>query len=156
MAVLIDNLQDEVQLEAGLEELVEKVVLAVLGQEGRPEGAEVSVVFTDDAYIRELNSQYRGLDCPTDVLSFAQLEGDPMPGPAEEDLLGDVVISLPTALRQGEEYGHGLRREVAYLTAHGVLHLLGYDHQDEAGRALMRQKEEAALARLGLERAIGM
>ncbi len=152
MAVLINNLQEEVPLEPGLESLVEKVVLAVLDQEGCREETEVSVVFTDDDYIRRLNRQYRGVDSPTDVLSFAQHEGEPMPDTGGEDLLGDVVISLQAADRQAREYGHGLRREVAYLAAHGVLHLLGYDHQDEGGRAAMRAKEEAALARLGLGR----
>ncbi len=152
MAVLISNLREEDPLDPDLESLVERAALAVLEQEGFRQDAEVSVLLADDQYIRELNKQYRGVDKPTDVLSFAQNEGDPMPGPGEEDLLGDVVISLQTAARQGEEYGHGLRREVAYLTAHGVLHLLGYDHQDEESRSLMREKEEAALARLGLGR----
>ncbi|MFZ5633567.1 MAG: rRNA maturation RNase YbeY [Bacillota bacterium] len=150
MAVLISNLQEEVTLGGDLESLVEKAALAVLAREGCPDSAEVSVLLTDDRYIRELNKKYRGIDRPTDVLSFAQHEGDPMPDEGEEDILGDVVISMPAARRQGEEYGHGLRREVAYLTAHGVLHLLGYDHQDEESRAVMREKEEAALAVLGL------
>lgn len=150
--MLINNLQEEVPLDPELESLVEEMVRAVLELEGRREGAEVSVVFTGDDHIRELNRQYRGVDSPTDVLSFAQDEGDPMPDAGDEDLLGDVVVSMPAAARQGEEYGHGLRREVAYLTAHGVLHLLGYDHQDEEGRAAMREREEAALARLGLGR----
>lgn len=150
--MLINNLQEEVPLDPELESLVEEMVRAVLELEGRREGAEVSVVFTGDDHIRELNRQYRGVDSPTDVLSFAQDEGDPMPDTGDEDLLGDVVVSMPAAARQGEEYGHGLRREVAYLTAHGVLHLLGYDHQDEEGRAAMREREEAALARLGLGR----
>lgn len=152
MAVLISNLQEEAPFEADLEELVEKVALAVLKQEGYRDGAEVSLVMTDDDYIRELNSKYRGIDSPTDVLSFAQHEGDPMPDSGGEDLLGDVVISLPAAVRQGEEYGHGLRRELAYLTAHGVLHLLGYDHCDPESTSAMREKEEAALKSLGLNK----
>lgn len=152
MSVLISNLQEEVPFDGDLEALVERVVRAVLEQEGCRDGSEVSLLFTDDSYIRELNRNYRGIDSPTDVLSFALNEGEPMPDEGEEDLLGDVVISLQAALRQGEEYGHGIKREVAYLTAHGVLHLLGYDHQDEESRAVMREKEEAALAALGLER----
>lgn len=152
MAVLISNLQGEVPPGADLEELVEKVVLAILAKEGYPENSEVSILLTDDRYIRELNRDYRGIDSPTDVLSFAQLEGEPMPAQGGEEILGDVVISMPAALRQGEEYGHGLRRELAYLTAHGVLHLLGYDHGDEKERAVMREKEENVLAALGLGR----
>ncbi|MCL6611356.1 MAG: rRNA maturation RNase YbeY [Peptococcaceae bacterium] len=150
MAVLISSLQEEDQLDPELESLVERAALAVLDMEGCREGAEVSVLLTGDDYIRELNRQYRGVDAPTDVLSFAQHEGEQMPDPGGEDILGDVVISLQAAARQGEEYGHGLRRELAYLTAHGILHLLGYDHRDEESRAVMREKEEAALARLGL------
>jgi len=144
MGVLISNLQVEVPLDPELEVLAEKVVLAVLKTEGYPEGAE------GDEYIRELNLEYRGIDNSTDVLSFAQHEGEPMADAGEEDLLGDVVISIQTAIRQGEEYGHGLKRELAYLTAHGVLHLLGYDHDDPDSRAIMREKEELALALLGM------
>jgi probable rRNA maturation factor len=154
MGVIVSSLLEEVPQEAAnyndIMGLVEKVVLTVLTSEGYGEEAEVSVVFTGDSHIRELNMRYRGQDSPTDVLSFALNEGDPMPDPGEEDLLGDVVISLEAAVRQGKEYGHGLRREVAYLAAHGVLHLLGYDHHDEEGRAVMREKEEAALAALGI------
>lgn len=152
MAVLISNLQKVVDVGDGLEDLVEKAVQVVLSIEGHLDSAEVSVVFTDDDYIRELNNQYRSLNCPTDVLSFAQHEGDPMPDAGDEDLLGDVVISLQTAARQGEEYGYGLRREVAYLAVHGILHLLGYDHDDEKNRIVMREREEVALAALGLAR----
>jgi len=150
MAVIVSNLLEEAPLDPELEVLVEKVALAVLNAEGYPEGAEVSLVFTDDEYIKELNLQYRGIDSPTDVLSFAQHEGEPMVDAGEEDLLGDVVISLQAAMRQGEEYGHGMKRELAYLTAHGVLHLLGYDHDDPDGQSVMREKEEAALALLGM------
>jgi probable rRNA maturation factor len=150
MEVIISNMQEEVPFDRNLEVLVEKVALAVMTAGGCPEGAEVSVLITGEEYIRELNRNYRGIDSPTDVLSFAQNEGDPMPDAGEEDLLGDVVISLPAAVRQGEEYGHGLDRELAYLTAHGVLHLLGYDHDSEADRAVMREKEEDALGTLGM------
>lgn len=152
MAVLISNLQEVVDVGDGLAELVEKAVQVVFFLEKQQDSAEVSVVFTDDEYIKELNNQYRNLNCSTDVLSFAQHDGDPMPDAGEEDLLGDVVISLQTAARQGEEYGYGLQREVAYLTVHGLLHLLGYDHNEEEKRVVMREREEVALAALGLAR----
>lgn len=116
--------------------------------------AEVSVVLTDDAYIQQLNHQYRGLDCATDVLSFALNEGDEPPvvdGPAQI-LLGDIVISLDTAARQAQEFGHSLAREVSYLAVHGLLHLLGYDHQEEENRAVMRAQEERILSALALAR----
>ncbi|MCL6639111.1 MAG: rRNA maturation RNase YbeY, partial [Firmicutes bacterium] len=97
--------------------------------------------------------QYRGVDAPTDVLSFAMEEGEFMPGGEDEGvILGDVVISLQAAERQAKEYGHSFRRELAYLTVHGVLHLLGYDHQSEEDRTLMRRKEEEVLTRLGQPR----
>ena len=115
---------------------------------------EVSVVLSTDEYIRELNRQYRGKDCPTDVLSFALNEGEEVEvidGP-EEVLLGDIIISLDTAARQAEEYGHSLERELAYLTVHGMLHLLGYDHMNEEEKQEMRQEEEHILSLLGIQR----
>jgi probable rRNA maturation factor len=116
--------------------------------------AEVSLLFVDDAYIQELNRDYRDKDCATDVLSFALNEGeepDIIDGP-EEMLLGDIVISLETALRQAEEFGHDLERELAYLTVHGMLHLLGFDHEDDADKKIMREKEETVLNLLGFIR----
>lgn len=125
---------------------------------GIEEHVEVSVVFADDEYIRELNHQYRGIDKATDVLSFALDEGeepDVVDGP-EESLLGDIVISLETAIRQAEEFGHSLERELSYLTIHGMLHLTGYDHETPEEKAEMRNQEEFILAELGISRdAIG-
>lgn len=116
--------------------------------------AEVSVVLSDDNYIHQLNRQYRGKDCPTDVLSFALNEGEGpeiIDGPGEV-LLGDIIISLETAARQAEEFGHSLERELAYLTVHGILHLLGYDHVTEVEKKEMRHEEEYVLAFLGINR----
>lgn len=152
MPVLVSNLQEEVAVDDSLTAFLTGVVREVLESEGYGEEAEVSLVFVDDAYIRGLNHQYRGVDSPTDVLSFAMQEGEVLPGEEEEIILGDVVISLQTAGRQAREYGHSFRREVAYLTVHGVLHLLGYDHQDEEERRVMRRKEEEVLSRLNLPR----
>ena len=121
---------------------------------GLGDSDEVSVVFCDDAYIRQLNRDYRGLDKATDVLSFALNEGeepDVNDGPAHH-LLGDIIISLDTAARQAEDYGHTLERELAYLAIHGMLHLLGYDHMDEADQQEMRTEEEYVLTRLGITR----
>jgi probable rRNA maturation factor len=152
MSVLISNLQEKVTVDDDLTGFLAGVAEAVLKSEGYGEEAEVSLVFVDDQYIRSLNFEYRGIDSPTDVLSFAMLEGEAIPGQEEELILGDVVVSLQTACRQAEEYGHSFRREAAYLTAHGVLHLLGYDHQDVDGREEMRRKEEEILAGLGITR----
>lgn len=116
--------------------------------------AEVGVVFADDAYIRELNRDYRGIDASTDVLSFALDEGEEpaVQGGPEESLLGDIVISLETAERQAAEFGHSLEREMAYLTVHGMLHLVGYDHEEEADKTAMRRQEEHILTVLGIAR----
>ena len=152
MSVLVSNLQEKVAVDNNLAEFLAGVTREVIQSEGYGEEAEVSLVFVDDAYIRGLNQQYRGLDNPTDVLSFAMQEGEPVPGEEEELLLGDVVISLQAAERQALEYGHSFRREAAFLTVHGVLHLLGYDHQAEEERLVMRKKEEDVLDRLSLPR----
>jgi len=148
MPVLVNNLQEKVAVDESLTSFLTGVVRTVLANEGYGNEAEVSLVFVDDAYIQGLNQQYRGVNSPTDVLSFAMREGEAIAGEEEEMILGDVVISLQTAERQAEEYSHTFRREVAYLTVHGVLHLLGYDHQDEEERRAMRRKEEEVLSRL--------
>lgn len=137
---------------------MKETVTAVLTEAAKVLGissqAEVGVVFADDAYIRELNRDYRGIDASTDVLSFALDEGEEpeVQGGPEESLLGDIVISLDTAERQAAEFGHSLEREMAYLTVHGMLHLVGYDHEDETDKAAMRRQEEHILAALGIGR----
>lgn len=148
MPVLVNNLQDRVPVEDELEQTLIQVIEGALVEEGVAQEAEVSLVFVDDGYIAMLNRQYRGIDGPTDVLSFAMLEGEQVPGDEAEPMLGDIVISLETALRQAGEFGHSFEREVAYLTVHGVLHLLGYDHMDEASKKRMREKEEKILGRV--------
>ncbi|OPX87072.1 rRNA maturation RNase YbeY [Pelotomaculum sp. PtaB.Bin117] len=150
MPVFVSNQQEEVALDNHLADYLVLVVQEALKDCGYGDDAEVSLVLVNDSYIRDLNLQYRGIDSPTDVLSFAMQEGEVLQG--GEAMLGDLVISLPTARRQAEEYGHSFQREVAYLTIHGVLHLLGYDHQQEDERRIMRQKEEELLVRLNLFR----
>lgn len=118
------------------------------------EQCEVSLVLVDDEYIHELNRDYRGIDRPTDVLSFALNEGEEpevIDGP-EESLLGDIIISLETATRQAIEYNHSLERELAFLTVHGMLHLLGYDHEEENDRQQMREQEEHILLLMEISR----
>ena len=119
-----------------------------------PEEAEVSLMLVDDQRIHDLNLEYRGVDRPTDVLSFAlQEESDEEPDAMfEDDMLGDIVISAERAREQAKEYGHSFEREIVYLAVHGTLHLLGYDHEEELDRQEMRSKEEAVMALLGLER----
>ena len=147
---------------AAAEELLLKVIPAVLEAEGVEVPCEVNVLFTDDEGIHAINLEQREVDRPTDVLSFPMFELEPGEKPTEEDAdpatglvpLGDMVISLERAEEQAAEFGHSVEREVAYLSVHSVLHLLGYDHMDEgAMKAQMREREEAILGQLGITRA---
>lgn len=133
-----------------VEELMEKAARAVLESEKTPP-AELSLHLTDDDGIQTLNRTYRNVDEPTDVLSFG-LGSEDECLPEGTLLLGDVIISLERAREQAETYGHPFEREIAFLVVHGVLHLLGYDHEEDAEREIMRAREEAILAKLGLRR----
>jgi probable rRNA maturation factor len=113
---------------------------------------EISVHLVGDATIRELNAEHRQIDTVTDVLSFPLAEPGFVLPEGEPVHLGDVVISYPRAVAQANEYGHSVEREVAYLVAHGVLHVLGYDHEERSERERMRHKEEEALQPLGFTR----
>ena len=144
-------------------DLLRRVIPAALEAEGVGFPCEVDVLFTDDAGIHAINLEQRGVDAPTDVLSFPMFDLKPGTPPAPEDVeadpgtglvpLGDMVLSLERAEAQGAEFGHGTEREVAYLAVHSVLHLLGYDHLDEGPmKAQMRAREEAILEGLGIGR----
>ena len=156
MSLFVQNLQDKVTFSDETAEVLERVADRALYLARVSLEAEVSLVLVDDQEIKRLNLEYRGIDAPTDVLSFAMLEtGEEEPeilGVEPGLLLGDVVISLETAVRQAEEYGHTLEREICFLAVHGILHLLGYDHQHAEETKVMRQAEETVLADLGLHR----
>jgi probable rRNA maturation factor len=124
--------------------LIERAARLVLDAIGRGD-AELAVSLVDDGAIRELNRRYRGKDAPTDVLSFAQSEGEPL-ACAEPDSLGDVVISVETARRQAERGGWTLDEELHRLLLHGVLHLVGHDHERGGAEARRMQAEERRLA----------
>ncbi|MGN0555423.1 MAG: rRNA maturation RNase YbeY [Candidatus Fimenecus sp.] len=153
--VMIANDQKEVKIPTGVRMLVRRCCHAVLVQENFEGSAEISVTFVDDARIQELNKQHRNIDKATDVLSFPLGENgvyDVNPETGAK-LLGDIVISMERAVAQAEEYGHPLQREVAFLTVHSMLHLLGYDHVNGGLEAVhMREKEESVLTQLGLKR----
>ncbi|NLL52491.1 MAG: rRNA maturation RNase YbeY [Peptococcaceae bacterium] len=123
-----------------------------------PENAEIGLVLVDDNKIQALNKDYRGVDAPTDVLSFAlqeKGEGEPdvlFDSSLADPVLGDIVISVERARAQAEEYGHSFHREIVYLAVHGALHLLGFDHASDEETAVMRSKEEEIMARLNLPR----
>ncbi len=153
--VIITNDQNTVKIPSGMRLLIRRCCNAVLLMEQFEDSAEISVRFVDNEQIKELNGEYRDIDRATDVLSFPLGENgvydhNPASGAA---LLGDIVISMQRAMEQAEEYGHSLDREVAFLTVHSMLHLLGYDHVNGGLEALrMREKEETVLTQLGLKR----
>ena len=124
------------------EKVIRQAASATLGMHGS-QACEVSVLLTNDNAIQSLNRQYRDIDAPTDVLAFAMREGDSEP--LNPHLLGDLVISVPAAQRQADAHNHSLDVELANLTVHGVLHLLGYDHRISADATVMFEKQEAIL-----------
>ena len=151
--VIITNSQKKVQIPTRLRMLVRRCCNAVLKMENFEGAAEISVTFVDNEQIKELNTQYRDKPIETDVLSFpmgsdGKYDIDPNTG---AQILGDVVISMEKALEQSELFGHSFQREVGYLTAHSVLHLLGYDHMEPLEKVHMREKEEHVMDMLGLE-----
>jgi probable rRNA maturation factor len=119
----------------------------------RNTGYEISLTLVDNPSIQKLNKEFRNLDRPTDVLSFALEEGTALAMPQNSvPMLGEIVISAEKALAQAEEYGHSFQREMAFLTVHGMLHLLGYDHQTPAQRKEMEGLQRQILAVLGINR----
>ena len=145
----------------GQRAFIRKVIRTALAAEGVDFPCEVDVRVTSDAGIHEINLEMRGVDRPTDVLSFPAFDLRPgeLPGEAAADVatglvpLGDMCLSLERVQAQAKEYGHSNRRELAYLVVHSVLHLLGYDHLDEGPqKAQMRAREDAILEELGISR----
>ena len=156
MKITVDWSNDQRKRRAGfrLKSLVKSAIRAALENERFPYDPLISVTFTDNEGIREKNREYRGIDAPTDVLSFPMYDfknGEkPLPGEICE--LGDIVLSLERAAEQAEDFGHSYEREVAFLTVHSVLHLLGFDHVNSEEEELeMRQHQRAIMRRLGLE-----
>lgn len=149
-----------------VEETATLVIEAVLKSEGCPFDATVNLLITDNEGIREYNRQYREIDKETDVLSFPNLDFD-APGDfgkvtenkadyfdpdSGELILGDVIVSADKVIEQAENYGHDQKREFAFLVAHSMLHLCGYDHMADVERVVMEEKQEAVLQGLGITR----
>lgn len=148
VTVLIKNDQKKIKMTPDLRRLVKRAVLAVLDFEDFGRRAEVSVTFTDNEGIHALNREYRNVDRPTDVLSFPLSDGEDYDTDGDAVLLGDIVISLERAQTQAEEYGHSFEREVAFLTVHSMLHLLGYDHETspEDERDMFARQDEILIS----------
>ncbi|MGI6705279.1 MAG: rRNA maturation RNase YbeY [Clostridia bacterium] len=162
MTIIIDNWQNKVEVTKEMEALLKGLIQKTLELEGEHAPMEIGIILADNEQIRELNRKHRGIDRETDVLSFPMIEYEDycdseveqfrleemeteMDHDSQEILLGDIVISLEKALQQAEEYGHEIEREIGFLTVHGMLHLLGYDHMEKEDEKIMRQREEEVL-----------
>ncbi|NLF45327.1 MAG: rRNA maturation RNase YbeY [Syntrophomonadaceae bacterium] len=156
MEIMIINQQNIVVYNKDLQHVITNMVNQTARLGRLPKNTEVSILIVDNSYIQELNLIYRNQNKPTDVLSFSMnetLENEPeYESGSEVNLLGDIVISLEQALAQSREYGHSLERELGFLVVHGMLHLLGYDHESEDERKLMRSLEEKVMQEARLER----
>ncbi len=143
MEILIKNQQKIIKLN---QKKIEGIIKKVLQHLKVDEKTEISVLFTDDKFISLLNNKYRGIDKPTDVLSFSLQEGAVKSPEVESDkLLGDIIISVETAQRQADNLKHRIERELAVLLIHGLLHLTGYDHEKDKDYKIMREKESEIL-----------
>ena len=157
--IYIEDVCSEKSITEDICKLLEETVSATLKYENVTEPCYVSIAVVDEDEIKEINNEHRGIDSVTDVLSFPVVNltdgsfnenaGDYYEGRL---ILGDVVLCSKRAKEQSVEFGHSYERELGYLTCHSVLHLIGYDHEDESEREVMRQKEEAVMELLNLKR----
>ncbi|MGX7076989.1 rRNA maturation RNase YbeY [Globicatella sanguinis] len=159
--MIIDLIDDEQYLEASQTKIIEEVIELTAKKLGLSEQSEVDISIVNNETIHQLNKQYRGIDHPTDVLSFALTEGDDdfdFTMEADEDFaaipehLGDIIISYQKIVEQAADYGHSFERELAFLTVHGFLHLNGYDHQTEEEERAMFGIQNEVLEEYGLTR----
>ena len=155
MKIYFEDEQDKLEVTYKLKMLVRRAVEATLDYEQYGNPCEVSVTFTDNVGICELNKKFRGIDRPTDVLSFPLFDyaGESEEPPVDDfkGMIGDIVLSLEQAEAQAKEYGHSFAREVAFLTVHSMLHLLGYDHETgEEDELEMRRRQSEIMEKLGL------
>ncbi len=165
MTIIFENEQD-LPFDFDCEAVADAVINRVLDDEECPYESEVSLTFVNNEEIHRLNKEFREIDRPTDVLSFPLID---FPSPADysiledddaegfnpetgELMLGDIVISVERAKEQAADFGHDLKREIAFLIAHSMLHLLGYDHMEPDEAKVMEEKQEAALTALGITR----
>lgn len=158
---MLYNRQKKVRLSPESRKLIQSAVKLAEKSAAFPHSTEVTITLTDNEAISDLNKTHRGIDAATDVLSFPLIsyeEGKPDIQAADVNpetgkvSLGDIVISVEKAVEQAEAYGHSFERELAFLAVHGMLHLLGHDHETEPEEAAMLQKQEAVLTELGLKR----
>ena len=152
LRIYFSNEQDKIKVTYAVKILIRSAITQTLALENFDRNTQVSVTFVDNEGIHEINRKFRNIDRPTDVLSFPLLGDDDLPDDKLFSVpLGDIVLSLERAKEQAEEFGHPFEREVAFLTAHSVLHLLGYDHETgEEDEKIMRKKQNEIMEALGL------
>ncbi|TCO80039.1 rRNA maturation RNase YbeY [Marinisporobacter balticus] len=150
MDIMIDNRQKIIEYDKKNEALIMKAIDLSLEKEGVSKDIEISISFVNNDEIHVLNRNYRGVDRPTDVLSFPQYEN--IHEIIEPTVLGDIVISLEKAKAQAASFGHSFEREVLFLIVHSMFHLFGYDHDTEENTKVMRKKEEDVLQQMGILR----
>lgn len=161
MTIWIDN-STSMDIFEDYDRLIENTVNSCIELEQFPTNIEVSVSIVDNLQIQKLNFQFRNIDSPTDVLSFPMLDFKNIDKDSIADeninrdtgdiILGDIIISIEQAIKQSNEFGHSIQREIAFLTAHSMFHLMGYDHQNPDDEAIMIKKQKEALARIGILR----
>lgn len=165
MTSYVEN-ETSVKFDFDTKEILDAVMRQVLIMEDCPYEAQVNLLITDEEGICQFNREYRQIDAPTDVLSFPMIsyeqegdfkaaeqdEADCFDPESGELLLGDIIISAPRVLEQAEKYGHSVKREFAFLVAHSMLHLCGYDHMEEEQTKVMESKQEQVLTALGITR----
>lgn len=156
MSLLIDFIDETNKIKNEQKETLEALLALAAAKEGVEDGTEVSITFVNNERIQEINREYRDKDKPTDVISFAleemgegeiEIFGEEMPR-----VLGDIIISVPRTIEQAEEYGHSFMRELGFLTVHGFLHLLGYDHETAEDEKRMFTRQKDILDEYGLTR----
>ncbi|MEE6130943.1 rRNA maturation RNase YbeY [Priestia aryabhattai] len=156
MSLLIDFIDETNEIKNEQKETLEALLAVAAAKEGVEDGTEVSITFVNNERIQEINREYRDKDKPTDVISFAleemgegeiEIFGEEMPR-----VLGDIIISVPRTIEQAEEYGHSFMRELGFLTVHGFLHLLGYDHETAEDEKQMFTRQKDILDEYGLTR----
>ena len=159
------EIETDIDLKIPCQELLDRCLEAVMDEEECPYEAQVEVVITDNSSIHEVNKEFRGVDAPTDVLSFPMIEYEE---PSDFDwleeydeyfhpdtgelMLGDMMISAERVIEQAQAYGHSVEREFAFLTVHSLLHLCGYDHMEEEERTVMEERQRVIMDKLGITR----
>ncbi len=165
MTSYVEN-ETDIDFEFDIKEILDTVMKQVLAMEKCPYEAQVNLLITDNQGIHELNRQYRQVDAPTDVLSFPMIpfqkeaefsvveeeEADCFDPESGELILGDIIISAEKVFEQADQYGHSVKRELAFLIAHSMLHLCGYDHMVKEEADIMEEKQERVLSFLGITR----